>query len=75
MSMNDKEDFKTFEVGITAGRIVKMEMGISFTGVWIQEELELLSNINLEHNVLITNERARELRIGDIIWIKLEVYE
>ena len=65
---------KTFELeaGMTVGKIVKMEMGIKFTGVWIQEKL---GNDKLEHYILVTNGVAKSLRTGDDVNVRLEIYE
>jgi hypothetical protein len=67
-----KKNIMKCAVGV--GTIVKMQMGVKYTGVWIREEL-MLNNETLEHYIIVTNGIARSLRIGGAIELKIEVLE
>lgn len=62
---------KVLDAGETIGKITKMQMGVKYTGVWIQESL---GDVSLEHYIILTNGEVSSLRMGDKVHIKLEIF-
>jgi len=62
---------RVFDIGERVGVIVKMEMGAKYTGVWARESLD---NGTLEHYILMTNEVAKLLALGNNVHLTLEMY-
>ena len=63
---------KVLDVGERVGKIIRMHMGVKVTNILIREEEE--SKGWIEHSIIVTNEVAQLLKMGESVSLKLEIF-
>lgn len=60
------------DVGMTVGKIMSMDMGTRFTNICIVEEM---NGTTIQQQIIVKNELAETLRMGQSLCVKLEVFK
>ena len=60
------------DAGIRVGKIRRLEMGVDYTTV---EIIEMNRSVQLSHSILVKNELGCQLKVGQNVRVKLEIFE